>query len=144
MSVNIVVPGFGESITEGTVAQWLKKEGEFVKKDDILLEIESEKATQGIPSPAAGVLHIQAKDGDKVEVGGVIGAIDETAIAPAAKAGAPGKSEEPAIAKESQAPAPAAEKETKLSPAARRAAAEEGVDVSKVAGTGRQIGRAHV
>src|SRR5260370_40365543 len=88
MAVNIVVPSFGESITEGTVAQWLKKEGEFVQKDDILLEVESEKATQGIPSPATGVLHPKAKEGDKVEVGGVIGSIDETAAPAAAKAAA--------------------------------------------------------
>ena len=73
MSVNIVVPSFGESITEGTVAQWLKKEGDFVQKDDILLEVESEKATQGIPSPAAGALHITAKEGDRVEVGALLG-----------------------------------------------------------------------
>jgi 2-oxoglutarate dehydrogenase E2 component (dihydrolipoamide succinyltransferase) len=134
MSVNIVVPSFGESITEGTVAQWVKKEGEAVQQDDILLEVESEKATQGIPSPAAGVLHITAKEGDKVEVGAVLGTIDETASVPAAKAAAPAKPAEPAKAK--PAPVPA-EKETKLSPAARRAAAEEGVDIAKVAGTGR-------
>src|SRR6266516_4778120 len=79
MPVDIVVPSFGESITEGTIAQWLKQDGEFVQKDDILLEVESEKATQGIPSPAAGVLHVQAKEGDKVEVGAVLGSIDETA-----------------------------------------------------------------
>ena len=83
MAVNIVVPSFGESITEGTVSQWLKKEGEAVQKDDILLEVESEKATQGIPSPAAGVLHIQAKEGTRIEVGGVIGSIDESAASPA-------------------------------------------------------------
>jgi 2-oxoglutarate dehydrogenase E2 component (dihydrolipoamide succinyltransferase) len=138
MPTNIVVPGFGESITEGTVAQWLKKEGEFVYKDDILLEVESEKATQGIPSPASGVLHITANEGDKVEIGGVIGAIDETASAPAPKVAAPATPEE--IAKsddEKTTSAPATEKETKLSPAARRVASEEGVDVSKVTGTGR-------
>src|SRR6059058_698227 len=95
MSVNIVVPSFGESITEGTVAQWLKKEGDYVSKDEILLEVESEKATQGIPSPATGVLHPKAKEGDKVEVGGVIGSIDESGEAPkvtgAAKAEEPSK-----------------------------------------------------
>jgi 2-oxoglutarate dehydrogenase E2 component (dihydrolipoamide succinyltransferase) len=125
MSVNIVVPSFGESITEGTVAQWLKKEADFVQKDEILLEVESEKATQGIPSPAAGVLHIKAKEGDRVEVGGVIGSIDENASAPAPARQA---TAEPAVA---------TAKEPKLSPAARRAVAEEGVDASKVAGTGR-------
>jgi 2-oxoglutarate dehydrogenase E2 component (dihydrolipoamide succinyltransferase) len=140
MAVNIVVPSFGESITEGTVAQWLKKEGEFVQKDDILLEVESEKATQGIPSPAAGVLHIQAKEGDKVEVGAVLGAIDETASAPKTKTTAAPKPEEAIKAgneKPSGAQAPAAQTGTKLSPAAQRVAVEKGVDVSKIAGTGR-------
>ena len=78
MSVNIVVPSFGESITEGTVAQWLKKDGDFVTQDETILEIESEKATQGIPAPATGVLHIAAQIGDKVAVGSVIGSIDES------------------------------------------------------------------
>ena len=133
MSVNIVVPSFGESITEGTVAQWLKKEGEFVQKDDILLEVESEKATQGIPSPAAGVLHPSAKEGDKVEVGSVLGSIDEMASAPPPTADAKAKPKE----KQPAPPAPAAEKEAKLSPAARRAATEERVDPSKVTGTGK-------
>ena len=123
MSVNILVPSFGESITEGTVAQWLKKDGDFVQKDDILLEVESEKATQGIPSPAAGVLHVGAKEGDKVEVGAILGNIDESAKAPAKPAGE--RSE------------PAGSPPPKLSPAARRAATEERVDVSKIAGTGK-------
>src|SRR3954454_15609313 len=119
MSVNIVVPSFGESITEGTVAQWLKKDGDYVNKDDILLEVESEKATQGIPSPASGVLHPRAKEGDKVEVGGIIGSVDDTAKA---------KNERSETA---SAPKPASERrepagsEPKLSPAARRAAAED-------------------
>ena len=140
MSINIVVPSFGESITEGTVAQWLKKEGELVQKDDILLEVESEKATQGIPSPTAGVLHISAKEGDKVEVGAVLGTIDETASAPKTKTTvAPKTAEAIRTGNEKQAAVktPAPEKEPKLSPAARRVAAEEAIDVSNVAGTGR-------
>jgi 2-oxoglutarate dehydrogenase E2 component (dihydrolipoamide succinyltransferase) len=129
MSVNIVVPSFGESITEGTVAQWLKKEADFVQKDEILLEVESEKATQGIPSPAAGVLHIKAKEGDRVEVGGVIGSIDENPDAPTPVP----------VSKATAAPAvaPAPPPEPKLSPAARRVVAEDGVDGSRIAGTGR-------
>ena len=142
MPVNIVVPSFGESITEGTVAQWLKKEGQFVKKDDILLEVESEKATQGIPSPASGTLHIAAKEGARVEVGSVIGHIDETATVPTTTT-APAKPAEPAKS-DNEKPAPAAapvvpspKSEPLLSPAARRLATEEGVDASKIAGTGR-------
>ena len=96
MPVNIVVPSFGESITEGTIAQWLKKPGDAVKKDEIILEIESEKATQGIPAPASGVLRIDKKEGDRVEVGSVIGTIDETANAPAPPSKPAGERSEPA------------------------------------------------
>ena len=135
MSINIVVPSFGESITEGTVAQWLKNEGEFVQKDDILLEVESEKATQGIPSPSAGVLHISAKEGDKIEVGGILGSIDESAAAPMANSAE--HEETTKVGKEEPLRTRAAEKDTKLSPSAQRAAMEGGVDVSKVKQTGR-------
>src|ERR1043165_88450 len=127
MPTNIVVPSFGESITEGTIAQWLKKEGDYVSKDEILVEVESEKATQGIPSPAAGVLHPKVKAGDKIEVGGILGTIDESAAAPVAKPA--GEQREPAGSKPKEEP--------KLSPAARRVATEQGADSSKIAGTGR-------
>jgi 2-oxoglutarate dehydrogenase E2 component (dihydrolipoamide succinyltransferase) len=135
MSVNIVVPSFGESITEGTIAQWLKKEGDFVSQDEIILEIESEKATQGIPSPAAGVLHIAAKQGDKVEVGAVLGNIDESAEPPKTTAN-PAENAAP-DKKPAPPPSAAPAKEAKLSPAARRVAAEEHVELSKVKPTGR-------
>jgi len=79
MAVNITVPSFGESVTEGTIAQWLKKTGTAVQQDEIILEIESEKATQGIPAPASGILKIDKKEGDRVEVGSIIGSIDESA-----------------------------------------------------------------
>lgn len=108
MPVNIVVPSFGESITEGTIAQWLKKPGDAVKQDEIILEIESEKATQGIPAPATGVLRIEKKDGDRVEVGAVIGTIDESASIPAdvKPASEPAKVSEPKeIRKETARPA---------------------------------------
>lgn len=85
MAINIVVPSFGESIREGTIAQWLKHDGDSVDVDEIVVDVESEKATQGIPSPAAGILHIKAKEGDKVEVGAVLGSIDESGAAPKPK-----------------------------------------------------------
>jgi 2-oxoglutarate dehydrogenase E2 component (dihydrolipoamide succinyltransferase) len=127
MSVNIVVPSFGESITEGTVAQWLKKDGDSVAQDETILEIESEKATQGIPAPANGVLHIAANVGAKVEVGGVIGSIDESA-APKPKAAAPVATAERVEPKPAPAPPapmpspPPVPQDAALSPTARRAA----------------------
>ncbi len=137
MATNIVVPSFGESITEGTIAQWLMKDGDFVSKDDIILEIESEKATQGIPAPASGVLHISAKVGDKVEVGGVIGNIDESPEKSEVPAKAEQKKETAAPAKPESKKEAAPAKEVKLSPAARRATTEDGVDPGKIQGSGR-------
>src|SRR5262249_22004008 len=104
---------------------------------EILLEVESEKATQGIPSPAAGTLHISAKEGDKVEVGAVLGDIDDSAVAPPAKEAPASKPSGPAKAEKPKPRPPTPDKEAKASPAARRLAGEEGVDVTKVAGSGR-------
>ncbi len=138
MTIDILVPSFGESIAEGTVSQWVRQEGDFVNKDDILLEIESEKATQGIPSPASGVLHLDAKPGDRVQVGAVLGRIDESA-----KPGSPlppGEGSGVRVGRHdlvaTTPPVPPAAS-PKLSPAARRVAAEAKVDPASIAGTGR-------
>lgn len=85
MATEIRVPSFGESVTSGIVGAWVKKEGDFVESGDTLLEIETDKVTAEIPAPSAGVLHLAAKEGDQVNVGQVIGTIDETASRPAAK-----------------------------------------------------------
>jgi 2-oxoglutarate dehydrogenase E2 component (dihydrolipoamide succinyltransferase) len=122
MPVDIKVPPVGESVSEGTIARWLKKDGELVQRDEPLYELETEKATQEVPAPATGVLHIKAKEGDRLPIGSVVGSIDEQA-APAPSAAPPPPSA-PA-----EAPAP--------SPAARRLAAEEKVDLRQVAPTGR-------
>lgn len=98
MPIDVVIPSFGESVTEGTIAQWLKKEGDHVQQDEMIVEVESEKATQPIPSPATGLLHRRAKEGDRVEVGSVIGTIDEAA--------APAKPAEAEKAREEKKPAP--------------------------------------
>src|SRR5580658_2447193 len=83
MSVEIKVPSFGESIKEGVIIRWLKKSGERVRADEDLLEIETEKATSAVPSPAAGELNITVPEGRKVLIGAVIGQIEESAAAPA-------------------------------------------------------------
>ncbi len=76
MSTPIKVPSVGESVTEGTIARWLKKDGESVEADEPVLELETEKASNEIPAPAAGVLHIKAQEGAKVAIGAVIGEIE--------------------------------------------------------------------
>lgn len=80
------VPTVGESISEVTVGQWFKKDGDLVQLDEVLCELESDKATFEFPSEAAGVLRIKAQEGDTVEIGGLICLIEEsaTALAPAA------------------------------------------------------------
>ncbi|WMN12675.1 2-oxoglutarate dehydrogenase complex dihydrolipoyllysine-residue succinyltransferase [Marivirga salinae] len=79
MSLEIKVPEVGESITEVTIASWLKKDGDFVEQDEIIAELESDKATFELPAEVSGVLKIKAQEDDTVEVGAVICEIDEDA-----------------------------------------------------------------
>uniref|UniRef100_UPI004047846B 2-oxoglutarate dehydrogenase complex dihydrolipoyllysine-residue succinyltransferase n=1 Tax=Roseivirga sp. TaxID=1964215 RepID=UPI004047846B len=79
MSLKIKVPTVGESITEVTIAQWFKKEGEMVAMDEVICELESDKATFELNAEAAGKLHIVAKEGDTIEIGAVICEIDADA-----------------------------------------------------------------
>src|SRR5258706_9820215 len=85
MGVELVVPAMGESIREGTVAKWLKKVGESVQRDEPVVELDTDKVSVQVPSPAAGVLVEQrVQAGETVKVGQAIGAIDSTATAPKA------------------------------------------------------------
>src|SRR5260370_24677855 len=85
MATEIRVPALGESVTEATVARWLKKIGESVAVDDPLVELETDKVTLEVNASAAGVLsQIAADEGANVEVGGVLGYIDGAAAQPAA------------------------------------------------------------
>ena len=150
--ISIKVPPLGESIVEATVARWLKKEGDAVAAGDTLVELETDKVTVEVPALKAGVLARLVKhDGDVVAVDDVLGEIDESATgasaAPAAATPpAPQTSPAPAAAAPAAAPpapaataqAPAATSgDVKASPAARRVAAEEGIDLGRVTGTGR-------
>jgi 2-oxoglutarate dehydrogenase E2 component (dihydrolipoamide succinyltransferase) len=137
MSIDIKVPAMGESVTEATVARWFKKEGDAVKRDEPLLELETDKVTVEVPSPADGAIEsISVQQGATVTVGAVLGAIAEGAAgkaAPKPAAAAP-KAEAPKPA----APAPAAPKaDTPAMPSAQRIAAESGIPTAAVAGTGK-------
>ena len=79
MSLEIKVPTVGESITEVTIAQWFKKEGESVEMDEVICELESDKATFELNAEAAGKLHIIAQEGDTLEIGATICEIDTDA-----------------------------------------------------------------
>jgi 2-oxoglutarate dehydrogenase E2 component (dihydrolipoamide succinyltransferase) len=149
MATDVHVPTLGESITEGTLANWLKKPGEAVAADEPIAELETDKVSVEVPSPVAGVLAEQVvKQGDTVAVGAVIARIDEgaTAAAPApamaqaeAATNPPGAGETPMPKGEPTAPVAEAEEDhiTTLSPAVRRAVLELHVDPSKIKGTGK-------
>ena len=86
MNEKILVPVLGESITEATVAKWLKKEGENVEADEAIVELETDKVNLEVPSPIDGVLSkINSKDGDTVEVGALLGSVSQNGTEPAEK-----------------------------------------------------------
>ena len=86
MPADIKIPALGESVAGGQIAKWHFKEGDFVKVGDILLTLETDKVAAEVTAEASGALHIGKQPGDDVEVGAVVGQIDEAATAPAAKA----------------------------------------------------------
>jgi 2-oxoglutarate dehydrogenase E2 component (dihydrolipoamide succinyltransferase) len=138
MSVEIKVPAVGESITEGTIARWLKSNGAAVKANEPVCEVETDKATTEVMAPAGGRLAIAVKEGQKVAIGAVIGQIEEgAAAAPSPSAPPP----VPAAKRDGNAHAPAARPQTSpepvLSPAARQLAATEGIEPSQLTGSGR-------
>ncbi len=145
MSIDIVVPTLGESVTEATVAKWLKAQGEAVRVDEPLVELETDKVTVEVPSPVAGVLaEISAAAGADVAVGAVLGRINEGAAAqPAAAApvapapAAPAPAATPAVA----APPPAAPvamvTDTTLSPAVRKLIEENRLDPAAIKASGK-------
>jgi 2-oxoglutarate dehydrogenase E2 component (dihydrolipoamide succinyltransferase) len=139
---SIKVPPLGESIVEATVSRWLKKEGEAVAAGDTLVELETDKITVEVPALSAGVLTKHAVgEGDVVKVDQLLGELEEGATATATPAAAPAPAASapattPAAAPPSAPSAPATSGEVRASPAAQRVAAEQGVDLTKVKGTG--------
>src|SRR6187549_1027516 len=101
--VSMKVPSPGESITEVQIARWLKKDGDYVEKDEELCEIDSDKATLTLAAEASGTLHIKVKEGETIAVGTEVCTIDESTAAPSGEK--PATTEAPK--KESPAPAPA-------------------------------------
>ena len=137
MTIEIKVPAMGESVTEATISKWFKKEGDTVKRDEPLLELETDKVTVEVPSPADGAIEsISAQAGATVQVGALLGAIAEGAAGAAKPAAA--KPAPAAKAEAPKAPAPApAKTDAPAMPSAKRIAEESGIAVSSVAGTGK-------
>nr|WP_293840694.1 2-oxoglutarate dehydrogenase complex dihydrolipoyllysine-residue succinyltransferase [uncultured Arsenicibacter sp.] len=106
MAVEIKVPSVGESITEVTVGAWRKKEGDYVKVDEVVCDLESDKATFELPAEAEGTLHILAQEGDVLPIGAVVCTIEPSGSTPSAAPATPAPTAEPAPAP-AAAPAPA-------------------------------------
>lgn len=140
MKVDVVVPEVGESIREAILAEWLVNDGAVVEKDDPLFVIETDKVTLEVPAASGGAVEILVKAGETVSIGAVVGKIDDAQPGGGKSAADAGETPETRAA-------PEAPEETRQEPAAghagippsvRRMAAEYGIDLSRVAGTGRQ------
>ena len=168
MSEKILVPVLGESITEATVAKWLKKEGDAVAADEAIVELETDKVNLEVPSPIDGVLsEINSKDGETVEVGALLGSISQNGSQPAEKkiitkiepkktennvVNLEIKKEVPKVFKEPEEEEPliltneVKEEKTDssnknneiLSPAVRKMVVENKIDLKKVSGSGKE------
>ena len=131
MSKEIRVPTLGESVTEATIGKWFKKEGDAVKADEPLVELETDKVTVEVPAPASGKLEkISAAAGATIAVGGLLGSILEGA----AGSVAPTPATRPAA---TPAPAAAIPAEQTLSPAVRKAVVENNLNPAEISGTGK-------
>jgi 2-oxoglutarate dehydrogenase E2 component (dihydrolipoamide succinyltransferase) len=143
MSTEVTVPVLGESITEATLGEWLKKPGDAVKADEPIASLETDKVSVEVPSPVAGIMGQQVvKVGDTVNVGAVIASIEAGGAAGAAAAPAPAATA-PASTAGQQAPATPTGERTgdglspTLSPSVRRLVLEKGVDPSTIKGSGK-------
>ncbi len=155
MAIEIKVPPVGESITEVTLVKWMKKTGDWVERDEVIAELESEKATFEINAEKAGILTTKANEGDTLKIGDVTCSIDDTATAPQKaepaaeikseekkeelkteeKKNTPPKSES-ANEKQKSSLNPAGEKEQKATPVAAAILADKKVDVKNITPSG--------
>ena len=136
MPVDLTIPSPGESITEVVIGSWAKSDGDWVEKDDLLAEIESDKATLELRAPASGRLAIAAAPGTEVSVGASVGSIDPDAAKPAGSAAPAAAPAQAATAAAASPATPAAPDGGKATSVAKKIAAEKGIDVGSISGTG--------
>ena len=135
MAHEIKIPSVGESITSATLGTWHKNDGEYVNAGEVILTIETDKISTELETDKAGILKHRAAEGDELDIGAVVAAIEE-GDAPAGGA-APAEEPAPSDAPVPVAEAPAAsEGDFKVTPIARKIAADEGIDLSTVSGSG--------
>jgi 2-oxoglutarate dehydrogenase E2 component (dihydrolipoamide succinyltransferase) len=143
--IDIKVPTVGESISEVTLLKWVKNSGDYVERDEVIAELESEKATFEVNAEKAGILQQSAKEGDTLNIGDTLATIDETAAKPEKAAGSNGtpaketKAEtktEAAVAQPTQAPVTAVSNDIKATPVAAAIIADKKVDPKSVTPSG--------
>ena len=138
MILEMKVPSPGESITEVEIAQWLVSDGDYVEKDQVIAEVDSDKATLELPAEVSGSITLKAEEGDSVAVGQVVCLID-TEGAPKKGQSTPSPTKSPAA--ETAVPASAVVADQNYaagspSPAAKKIIAEKGMDLESIVGTG--------
>src|SRR5918999_116948 len=130
-TVEVTMPQMGDSVSEGTILEWHKQEGDEVSEDETLVEISTDKVDAEVPAPTTGtVAKIYAAEGDTITVGAVL-----AEIVPGDNGAGPGKAPEPTAAPQGTTPAQIPEG-VKVTPVARRVAAAEGIDLQRVQGSG--------
>lgn len=152
MATEVIIPAMGESISSGILAAWHVKDGDYVEKDQAIYELETDKITSEANAEVAGIISLKVAADDEVDIGQVVATIDETAapagstttaapVSAAAEAAAAPTVSEPAPAAAAPAATPttpaSSDSQHPLSPAARKATEETGVDVSTIPGSGK-------
>ena len=137
MAIEIKVPSVGESITEVTLVKWLKKDGEWVERDEVIAELESEKATFEVNAEKAGILFHKAKEGDSILIGDVLADINETAAKPEGVVeAATTKAAEVLPAATNQATVTSVPNNIKTTPVAAAIIADKKVDATQITASG--------
>jgi 2-oxoglutarate dehydrogenase E2 component (dihydrolipoamide succinyltransferase) len=143
MATEIVMPEAGESVVSGVLTAWLKAEGEYVERDETIAEVDTDKITVEVPAPASGVIKHRVAEGDEIEIGAVLAEIDESAAKPEGAPAAVEASHQeqstpaaPSPAPKPESKEPASNGDVRATPLAKKLAAEKGVDLSRLHGTG--------
>ncbi len=140
MAVPVTVPSVGESVSEGVISAWLKADGDRVDVDEPIFELETDKANQAIPAPAAGILRIAVEEGETVSVGSEVGTIEEQQKAESKESTDAEDDQQGEASSKNDRPEKAEQAEdqnAKSSPAVRQLAREHGVDLKEISGSGR-------
>jgi len=147
MATEVVMPEAGESVVSGVLVTWVKAEGDYVERDETIAEVDTDKITVEVPAPAAGVIKHRVAEGDEVQIGSVLAEIDESAAKPQGAAAPAAAESKAAESKPDPVPAPKAavaeapahaetNGDVRATPLAKKLAAEKGVDLSRVRGSG--------